>query len=279
MTFYIDSFEADMNKYESKFLYSSKSFGVVFNIFDFDNEGIASFVDPSFTVTPGTLTSVKINKQLRKRLPEPYGKCGKSNDDYSYNRCVVDCSISHYLKYCNCVFLPNLALNVNLSCNYFNTPQPKLIEMINCVYSSAESVAIHCSACYQRFSEVKYTTELSYTKWPLPYQYRSLYKELIEPKPYSYRFKDFFGSNKSLTSEAKELIQDNFAKIDFDLNFQSYYNFVEVPKYTASSFIGTLGGALNMWTGITVAVVIEIIELFINMTCLSSVRKNTNSIS
>ena len=35
---------------------------------------------------------------------------------------------------------------------------------------------------------------------------------------------------------------------------------LQVLKHTLFSFLGTLGGALNLWTGITVVVFVEIIE-------------------
>ena len=57
----------------------------------------------------------------------------------------------------------------------------------------------------------------------------------------------------------------------FYLDYQSYLESVEVPKYTLFSFLGTLGGALNLWTGITVVVIVEIIEAVVNV--CSSVKK------
>ena len=63
----------------------------------------------------------------------------------------------------------------------------------------------------------------------------------------------------------RQLIKNNFVKIDFVLDFTSFLEFTEVPKYSLFSFLGTFGGSLNLWTGITVVVVIEIIETMINI--------------
>ena len=63
----------------------------------------------------------------------------------------------------------------------------------------------------------------------------------------------------------RQLIENNFVKIDFVLDFTSCLEFTEVPKYSLFSFLGAFGGSLNLWTGITVVVVIEIIETMINI--------------
>ena len=71
---------------------------------------------------------------------------------------------------------------------------------------------------------------------------------------------------KPSSADALRLIDENFVKIDFYLDYQSYLESVEVPKYTVFSFLGTLGGVLNLWTGITV--VVEIIEAVVNVCSL-----------
>ena len=74
----------------------------------------------------------------------------------------------------------------------------------------------------------------------------------------------------------KQLIEENFVKIDFVLDNSAFLEHTEVPKYSIFSFIGTLGGALNLWTDITVVVIIEILETMFNIigSCIS--RNNPN---
>ena len=126
-----------------------------------------------------------------------------------------------------------------------------------------------CSKCKHSCSEIKYTKEVSYTKWPLPHQYPSFYRKLIRSKSYASRFAP---EGENLTkrgftdfSSKKDLFNENFVKINFEIDEGTYLEFQEIPKYTLSSFLGTLGGVLNLWTGITVVVVVEIIEVVVNM--------------
>ena len=44
-----------------------------------------------------------------------------------------------------------------------------------------------------------------------------------------------------------------------------YREYVEVPKFSAFSFVGALGGVLNLWTGITAIIIIEFLETIINV--------------
>ena len=41
----------------------------------------------------------------------------------------------------------------------------------------------------------------------------------------------------------------------------------DIPKATAANFLAQLGGTLNLWTGISVIVIIEVIDLLINALC------------
>ena len=106
---------------------------------------------------------------------------------------------------------------------------------------------------------------VSHTKWPLPYQYRHFYNRLIKSKPYADKFHILADFNNSELQQATQVVEDNFVKIDFILDITHYYELKEIQKYTVFSFLGTLGGALNLWAGITVVVVVEIIEALINI--------------
>ena len=62
-----------------------------------------------------------------------------------------------------------------------------------------------------------------------------------------------------------QMMEDNFAAIVFTMDHSApYFEMVEVPRYTLSSMLGSLGG-LNWLTGITVLVFSELLESFINI--------------
>ena len=121
--------------------------------------------------------------------------------------------------------------------------------------------------CHKKCSEVVYSTRASSSQWPL--QFKSFFKHVMEFGNYS-RITDaisqinnkFNSTDDRLVADQlqKRLIEENFAKIDFVMSSDVNFMYEEVPKYSLFSFIGTVGGALNLWTGITVVVALEIIE-------------------
>ena len=171
------------------------------------------------------------------------------------------------MRVCNCTFLTPLAdsLTPAAQCLSVELTQADLLRNQRCSSRVKKSLIKECSYCKHACSEVKYKTLVSYTKWPLPQQYTALYHRVINSKPYSDKFKILSKTNTSRLCDARYLVEDNFVKINFILDSTHYYELKEVPKYTVFSFLGTLGGALNLWTGITVVVVIEILETIINI--------------
>ena len=137
------------------------------------------------------------------------------------------------------------------------------------------TVSGQCSdSCRLGCWETRYKTETWYARWPIPYQSESFYRQFVKSKPYSKMFDTpsvpSSTNNENIEKLLKtwlrgQLIENNFIKIDFVLDFTSFLEFTEVPKYSLFSFLGTFGGSLNLWTGITVVVVIEIIETMINI--------------
>ena len=118
----------------------------------------------------------------------------------------------------------------------------------------------------------------------MSYQYNSFHKELIQGRSFASKFVHLFPGNRSvpgapyepqprpqtlhqftvpervLALERKSFISENFAKLKFPLDTLFYMEYKEVPLHSLSSLTGTLGGGLNLWTGITVLVFVEITE-------------------
>ena len=188
-------------------------------------------------------------------------------ENYTYESCFEQCYDDQLMEHCQC---SGFFSGRDRKCIDVSLPQRQLLANHRCLLQMR---GYECALCNDRCEDVDYITTVSHTKWPLPYQYRSFYQELISDKPYSHRFLKIEEETAESppSSDTLRLIDENFVKIDFNLDYQSYLESVEVPKYTLFSFLGTLGGALNLWTGITVVVVVEIIEALINI--CSSIKK------
>ena len=254
-----------------------KSSGVAYSIYYANIDNIPYGPKPS--APPGTMTTVDVNKEVYQRLPKPYGSCVKT-ENYTFDGCFANCLAESLREYCHCISPADFVTRADEAsglypCLSVNVPRRKLLEIQACSYDTKRRISTECNLrCKQSCSDVKYLTEVSYTKWPLSHQYESFYDKLIKTKRFAEKFERLRSevSSDNVKSEnvlnrllLRQLVEDNFVKIDFVINNRDYHEFTEVPKYSPFSFLGTLGGALNLWTGITVVVVMEMIELILNI--------------
>ena len=255
------------------------SSGVVYALYRQDIKNIIFKHDQ--TAPPGVQTSVLIQKQIHTRLPKPYGNCVGGMEHYNQHICLNDCVSEAIVKYCNCYTHQYMGLRDKEMDNCLSVEfnQSKLLENYQCENDVKRRMIEHeaCFDCKHSCSEIKYTKEVSYTRWPLSYEYASFYWQFIRSKPYASRFKP---DGENLTkpgsadfSSKKDLFNENFVKINFEIDERAYLEYQEIPKYTLFTFLGTLGGALNLWTGITVVVVIEIIEVVVNVVNANFITK------
>ena len=167
--------------------------------------------------------------------------------------------------------------NVNLTyCLSVHLTLSQMVENLRCVESVNNVILNACfTYCKPKCQEVRYKTQASYTKWPLPHQFTSFYNKLIKDQPFSKKF-DILDENSHNSMEDKsmmqfksllkrQLVEDNFLKIDFALSINPFREFVEVAEFSLFAFLGSLGGILNLWTGITVVVLVEFIEIIFNI--------------
>ena len=273
MTFYIGSSHENF-EYGDRGLYIGKSTGIVYEVYEQrygDNLRVAPRTAPS-----GIMTSVLIDKYVTKRLPHPYGNCVESTEiGYNMEACIIICIEAFVKDKCKCPdspFLSQLNKMDNDKLNYCHSlhqSQSQLLTNHKCVQSQSTSIWISCfKTCQIRCITVRYTTDSTYSKWPLPGQYDSFYDQIISTRLFAKTFDHMFMRNNTMgqiQSIKGKIIANYFVHIEFNLNFNKYLQYEEVPKYTVFSLIGTLGGGLNLWSGITVLVFIEMAETLIKI--------------
>ncbi len=113
---------------------------------------------------------------------------------------------------------------------------------------------------------------MSAINWPRPSLYSAFYEKVIQDKPYAWRFSELKNvctrySNCSHNSHLKQrhLIEDNFAKVSIVLGDNMHATVKDNVKVSVFSFLSQLGGALNLWSGITLVVLIEIMEFIFKL--------------
>ena len=73
--------------------------------------------------------------------------------------------------------------------------------------------------------------------------------------------------------EAERLIKRNFLTVNV-LTQETMLEYKDDPKLTETAFVSQLGGALNLWAGITVVVIVEVIEFLCELIfCRKNIAK------
>ena len=238
-------------------------------------------------------TGVNIKRQVNKRLPYPYGDCIESNavlDSFEY--CYAFCLKTFIVEKCNCknslILHDEDDAHDNISfCFSLKKSQPELFETGTCFLNNDGTMVEECfNQCRHRCESVDYITESTASKWPLSFQYDSFYEKIIAPRLFASKFKPWF---KNISSDEHDetrlikevyrrlLIEENFVNLRLELDFNVYLEYIEVPMYSITALVGTLGGGLNLWTGITVLFFIEIIEVIINIFKRLCTKNNSNN--
>ncbi len=142
---------------------------------------------------------------------------------------------------------------------------------------------LRCFQCAGRCNTIDYISQAVESKWPSESVLQSFYEQVIKGKSYENNFNKYFTndqlnsstthngtdltreSDPHLNMERKKIIQANFSKVVMYLSEWEFIFYKDTPKYTFGSMAGNVGGALNLWAGITVVVVVEILELILRM--------------
>lgn len=271
LTFYINEFRNSTEEYNTKNRKTKLSTGVAFSLL----QGNFTFgsSSPELVASPGSMTTAYVCRKQNVRLGKPLGPCIANGTKYTPRDCIFQCWIEYSLNYCNCIASVDWKTRRNkhrMPCVYIGLPQSKLLENAKCQNQIPRRVAKHCD-CPQPCSEVNYRFEVSHTKWPLKQHYASFYNTLIKHKSFAQIFSSMLDANKSL--EMIHLVENNFVRIVLKPKFDVTLKQQEIPKYSLFSFIGTFGGCLNLWTGITVVVLVEILQLMMNLLQMCCTRE------
>ena len=128
---------------------------------------------------------------------------------------------------------------------------------------------------------MRYISEAMESNWPSESVLQSFYEHVIKGKSYEDKFSRYFTNTHIVNStsdvtetdnlnlhqktERGKVIRSNFSKVIMYYAEWTYKAYKDTPKYTLQSMVGNVGGALNLWAGITVVVAVEVLELILRM--------------
>ena len=122
-------------------------------------------------------------------------------------------------------------------------------------YSNSRN-SLHC-VCFFLFH-----LQLSQTAWPAHAIHQNFYDLYIANRSYEKHYNDLFEkrSNSHQKRKLYEKITKHFLAVHVYVESIVALDIRDRPQLTTTSFLSQLGGTLNLWAGITVVVILELIE-------------------
>ena len=295
---YLDNFKDDwLNSYNPLFR-TRETRGLRVSIHD---QGIYPPIRESYMdFSPGESSNIALEGRAFHGISQPHGNCrvgDKNGLKWKYSRllCEMRCVTQTVTSKSGCL-LPEFYImhDDNIShpfCGnarylFYNASGAEVISRIRRPLTTSKEAVCDCpTPCYH----TDYTTTISTTKWPWKSHHIAMYNSMISDKHYAWRFKvyeDIANISKFNDSEAKRkldqthLIENNFVhlKIFFKNNVVTT---VRTKKmYDFDFLLGSIGGAMNFYCGITVIFLVEVVELIVNI-CVGfhTERRKGNSVN
>ncbi|ESN91482.1 hypothetical protein HELRODRAFT_165521 [Helobdella robusta] len=226
-----------------------------------------------FSVAPGTETIAHIVQTERTRLKTPYNKLscteGKTFYDfptvkYTQELCTEYCQQEAIKKHCSC-----MTHLLNVPDNY-----TEKISLCGNTIVSDEELDRCVTNCLMPCNETVYESTFTSASWPQILVQLDLFEKFFVERncvdsntPVKQRYIDYW-SHYIRNDDSLDSVPTNFTKMKeslLEIKFVMKQNFPyfqsDSPAYTDDMMIGSVGGMLSLWLGITVASGVEVIEL------------------
>ena len=233
---------------------------------------------------PGSFSDVKVHLSRRQRLGEPYNRCTKQEfvdgSEWLYTRtaCVSACLERLITDRCDCkdIYALGVLDHAQNNLSFCSDPfkgQKHLLQKSRCASDLRQRTYTNClSNCPPPCNDVSFQTDISTATWPPNAHLEDFYQTFVTDRPYAWRYGDISDMTKPNSAGAKEdmlvindLVQSNFLRVDISLEDLDYPEYVDKPKTTVATFLSNIGGTLNFFTGISVGILVEFVDLFIRL--------------
>ena len=282
----VDSIDLELVVYQENLMVTSSDDSLFGNsrpsgmnlFFDIDT----SCYQNKVTVLPGQNLKMDFSMAYAEQLPKPYGSCLKQpksgsmfsvlNTNLRYSKIGCRFSARQKVSFYNCGCIKTGFSLRDLHDVTFDNVTSCLddYDLFNCsenVLSPNNIILDHCQDLCHKAMFHKYTNILSLIQLEetIPF-----YRSYIRDKSYEHRFsakfrgKEFSKMNDTERKYIYDLIMNNFASVNVHFDLKEIVVYKEVPQYSFSSFIGQLGGILNLYSGISFVVIFELLDFIFN---------------
>ena len=229
---------------------------------------------------PGGYLDIKLNVRARERLGEPYNLCTDeeyiANTSWYYTKegCVSYCIETIVVSKCGCRSLDQLNILANepspMFCLDSNIGRTKLLENMLCAVEKMKNHSEECNnICQRSCSEIDFVPSISSAYWPPDPFGVDFYNKFIANKTYAWQY-DYLpnlinspDANLADIVNIREIISRNFLRVDIHQGNIDAISRDDVASITLPTLISNLGGSLNLFAGITVVIIVEILDLLV----------------
>lgn len=288
--FYVHNFPPTPLEIFQIFLGQSMSAGVRLIV---HTRGTQPFLQKGISISPGVEATITLVQTNITRLEAPYGNCTKQRfltarqiNIYTSSVCLSLCRQRQFIDICGCLVSYEALTLVDLErahysfCSnlteanetYYSEPD-RLLQKATCDNNTFP----HNNICDCRIScdETQYDWTVSQLRWPHKPRQLPFYQKYIRSSPNIYRnrfdrygelLREYTAGNLSTdavmdTLEQTGLIEKNFLQLNVYFDTEIVHMQEDTAATTWETLMSNIGGALNLWLGVTVLFAAELIEL------------------
>lgn len=286
--FYLDNFEI-FQRAMDRDVDDGDGIGVHFSIHS--NGLLPTLLSQPRVLTPGTAFNIDISAQTRRRLPPPHGECDPNagddmflnhsqiNKNFSSGACILLCLEGAVLDKCGCLSAQDIDLAFYLNstgemCGDLKLGFENALEKLKCAEKVRESLLEICVRnCPKECLKHTYNLESTESIWPRKSKVKSFYEHYIKGSKQEKIFSSIESINEtrgdSLISrttlkndfhEALDFIHENYVKCTLTIKYYIHIVMEDTVKTSTEVSLSQLGGTLNLWSGISAIVGIEVLE-------------------
>ncbi|KAF6021518.1 hypothetical protein EB796_020177 [Bugula neritina] len=213
--------------------------------------------DAGFNLSPGFRNSIALTYMLIERLKgADYSNCTdttsmKSSNDYHpglYTRqgCFKTCVQQKTIEKCGCAnAMYRVPANVQ-TCDLLN---------YHCVEDVATSLSFETECtCPLACQESQYISSVTSSQWPAR-NYEPYWKQSMQSRGGALK--------KLLNKDSTIKLSEEFLKVDIYFNTLNYQHYKEKASMTFEDLVGSIGGHLGLWIGMSIISFVEVFELIV----------------
>ena len=247
-------------------------------------------------LSPGKFTTLHIQQTRREQLPWPYSDCSEDPTfvegipldgtvKYSDESCAEFCIQQRILDECGCIsgkFMIHEVLLQNASfCEIVDDSDigTQITDYFNsdgCVVFTAFDAQTGCyDKCKEPCLENRYTMYTEEIDWPHPALHMAIYRNHIARSLVADRFTEYKDLDDSFADGTSgnlyhklntlDLMTRSLAQVSVRFETMTVVKYTDQSAVSVAQLMGTLGGTLNLWVGISFITIIELLELLYHL--------------